>query len=121
MAPTSFRDRAKAYLEVAKDANAVSKRDEELKALKAAAAEAEARHRAELDEVNGKLNAVLERLSQPAAKPVREPRPKAKDKKKRKEWSAESRAAAQERAKARFAERAKAREAALLNPPQAGA
>ncbi len=65
MAPHAFRDRAKAYLDVAKDANAVSKKDEALRASETRLAELEAKHKAEMDELNAKLNAVLARMAQP--------------------------------------------------------
>jgi hypothetical protein len=61
MAPLSFRDKAKAYLEVARDANAVSKKDEELKETKAKLAELEA-----------KLNALAEAKPAPVEKPKRQ-------------------------------------------------
>jgi hypothetical protein len=61
MAPLTFRDRAKAYLEVARDANAVSKKDEELKETKAKLAELEA-----------KMNALLEAKVAPVEKPKRQ-------------------------------------------------
>ena len=61
MQPSSFRDKAKAYLEVARDANAVSKKDEELQATKAKLAELEA-----------KILALAEQKAAPAEKPKRQ-------------------------------------------------
>lgn len=65
MSPLSFRDKAKSYLEVAKDANSVSKAEEALKERDAKIAEMEAKHQAEMAEMNAKMNAILERMTQP--------------------------------------------------------
>lgn len=58
MAPTSFRDKAKAYLTVAKDSNAVAKAAEEVKARDEKIAELEA-----------KLNALADRVASPEEAP----------------------------------------------------
>ncbi len=75
MAPHSFREKCKAYLEVAKDSNAIIKKEEELKASEAKLAELEAKHKAEMDELNGKLNALISKMTDAPAE-----QPKAKKK-----------------------------------------
>jgi hypothetical protein len=65
MAPLSFRQKAKAYLEVAKDSSIVAKREEELKAVQDKLAENEAKHAAEMAEMNAKMTAILERMAVP--------------------------------------------------------
>jgi hypothetical protein len=67
MGPLSFRDKAKAYLEVARDANAVSKRDEALKASDEKLAELKAKHAEEMAAMQAKVDAIMERLAAPAA------------------------------------------------------
>jgi len=67
MAPMSFRNKAKSYLEVARDSNIVNKREEELKATQIKLAEVESRHAVEMAEMNAKLNAVLDKLTNPPA------------------------------------------------------
>ena len=98
MAPTSFRDRAKAYLEVAGNANAVSKQAEALRASEAKMAEMQAAHAAEMAAMNEKLNTVISGLSQ---QPNKE--------KKARGWTEEQKQAARDRmAKARASKGAKA-------------
>jgi len=85
MNPLAFRDKAKAYLEVARDSSAVSKQAEALKASEARLAEIEAKHQAEMQEMNAKLNALLEKITAPAvvlteAKPKRTMSPEHKAK-----------------------------------------
>jgi hypothetical protein len=66
MAPLSFRDKAKAYLEVARDSSIVSRREEELKETKAKLTEIEAKHASEMAEMNAKMQAILDRMAEPA-------------------------------------------------------
>lgn len=71
MSPLTFRDKAKAYLEVARDASAVSKRETELKAAEERIAKMETEHKQEIAELNAKLSAVLEKMTQTPAKAKR--------------------------------------------------
>jgi len=78
MSPMSFRDKAKSYLEVARDSNIVNKREEELKATQIKLAEVEAKHALEMAEMNRKMNSILEKMATPSVPPT--PPPEAKPK-----------------------------------------
>lgn len=63
MDPYAFRDRAKAYLAVARDSTIVTKQADALKASEDKIAAMETAHKEEMDALNAKLNAVLDKLS----------------------------------------------------------
>jgi hypothetical protein len=75
MAPYAFRERCKSYLDVAKDTNALVKKEEALKASEAKVADLEAKHKEEINALNTKLNAIIERMAQPQVAAQKEEKP----------------------------------------------